>query len=424
MPANRSLAPESTPRGRSRKTLTISLAVASVLLLVGIAFLFRSGPNAEILRQEATNAAQQGRWAEAEASLGRLTDPTPSDWLLRAVVATSLNQPEAASGYLAKIPRDSPLEARVALVTSRVELGRFRARPMEDALRHALQLDPKLAEARRSLVYLYGIQGRRPESLEQFAALVDQGPLSFNLVRHWCISHQEEVQVPEELQPTLEHFVENDPEDRWSRLALARAYRRLGLFDRSKEWLAPLPDRDPDARACRAEIELARGDEEALKALLADGPADHPTLARLRGQMALNRGDGEAALKFFRLSDAAEPNYGETVYGIAQALRLLGDRAAAEPYARRVEAQRVLIREHLTVIDDNHDSKPVFYCRIASECEAAGYVPEARAWYRLAIIADVFQVQAHEALSRLNSSSPGPDTSARSAPAEKTSKTN
>ena len=121
---------------------------------------------------------------------------------------------------------------------------------MEEALRRALQLDPKLAEARWSLVYLYGIQGRRPESLEQFAALVDQGPVSFTLVRYWCISHQEQIQEPEESRSTLEQFVKNDPEDRRSRLALARVYRRLGQFDRSRECLAPLPDTDPDARAC------------------------------------------------------------------------------------------------------------------------------------------------------------------------------
>jgi tetratricopeptide (TPR) repeat protein len=404
MPVNRSLAAELAPRGRSPRIRAISLAIASVFLLLGVASLFRAGPDAEILRQDATNAARQGRWNEAEEALDRLTDPTPSDWLLRAVVATSLHQHEAASDYLAKIPPVSPLESRVALVTSRVELGRFRARRMEEALSRALRLDPKLTEARRSLVYLYGIQERRPEARQQFAALAEQGPLNFNLVRHWCISHQEQVEDPKEVHSTLERFVQNDSGDRWSRLALARAYRRLGLFDRSRECLTPLPESDPDARACRAEIELARGDEETIRAILADGPPDHATLARLRGQVALNRHDGEAALRFFRLSDAAESNYGETLYGIAQALRLLGDRAAAEPYARRVEAQRVLIREHLANLADNRDSKAALYCRLASECEAAGYLPEARAWYRLAVIADPTYVPAQNALA--HSSSP------------------
>ena len=329
MSAKGSLVSGSSHGGRGLKALAISFALASALLAIGVSLRSRPGASTELLRREATKAAQQGRWNEAEAALSRLTDPTPDDWLLRAVVATSLNEPDAASRYLARIPKDGPLAAKVALVTSRAELLRFRARPMEDALRLALRLDPQLAEARRSLVFLYGTQGRRLELLEQFAALAAQGPLTFDLVEHWCIAHQEQIDEPGKLKPTLERFVENDPDDRMSRLGLARVLRQLGQFDRAKDCLARLPDSDPDARACRAEIEFDRGDMEAVTRLLADGPRDHPKLARLRGQLALNRQDGAEAVRCFRLSDAAEPNHRETLYGLAQALRIVGDRDAA-----------------------------------------------------------------------------------------------
>ena len=330
----------SSQGGRRLKTLAIGLAFASVLLVVGVTYRSRSGTDTRVLGQEALRAAQQGRWNEAEAALSRLADPTPEDWLLRAVVATSLDEPEAACRYLARIPGDGPLAAQVALVTGRAELGRFRARPMEDALRLALRLDPRLAEARRSLVFLYGTQGRRLELLDQFAALAAQGPLTFDLVNHWCIGHQEQIDEPDKLKTTLERFVANDDDDRMSRLGLARVFRQLGRFDRAKECLAGLPDADPDARACRAEIEFDRGDLEAATSLLAEGPRDHPKLARLRGHLALNRQDGAKAVRCFRLSDAAEPNHGETLYGLAQALRVVGDRVAAEPYARRALAAK------------------------------------------------------------------------------------
>jgi hypothetical protein len=139
--------------------------------------------------------------------------------------------------------------------------------------------------------------------------------------------------------------------------------------------------------------------------------------------VALNRQDGPSAVRFFRLSDAAEPNHGETLYGLAQALRIVGDRAAAEPYARRAAAQRTF-RDHLNNLNDNHDSKAVFCCRLASECEAAGYLPEARAWYRLAVIADPSQVQAQEALLRLSSTGSGPDGATRPTASANFSKTN
>jgi tetratricopeptide (TPR) repeat protein len=405
MSSEGSLVSGSSHGGRGRKALVIGFASASVLLVVGVACRSRAGGNTELLRQQARRAAQQGRWSQAETALGRLTDPAPEDWLLRAVVATSLDQPEAALRYLGRIPRDGPLAAQVALVTSRAELGRFRARPMEDALRLALRLDPNLAETRRSLVFLYGTQGRRLELLEQFDALAAQGPLTFDLVEHWSIAHQEQINEPDKLKPTLERFVENDPEDRMSRLGLAKVLRQLGQFERAKECLAPLPDSDPDARACRAEIEFDRGDMEAATSLLAGGPQDHPKLARLRGQLALNRQNGSEAVRCFRLSDAGDPNHGETLYGLAQALRVVGDRAAAQSYARRADAQRVL-RDHLTNLAANREPRPVVCCRLAADCESAGYLPEARAWYRLAIAYDPTNQQAQGALFRLTSSGP------------------
>src|SRR5262249_5793984 len=211
------------------------------------------------------------------------------------------------------------------------------------------------------------------------------------------------------LKSTLDRFVENDPDDRMSRLGLARVFHQLGQFDRAKECLARLPDSDPDARACRAEIAFDRGDMEAVASLLADGPQDHPKLARLRGQPALNRQDGAEAVRCFRLSDAAEPDHGETLYGLAQALTVVGDRAAAQPYARRAAAQRVL-RDHLTNLAANREPRPIVCCRLALDCESAGYVPEARAWYHLAIAYDPTNQQAQQALFRLASPDPAPDT--------------
>ncbi len=146
---------------------------------------------------------------------------------------------------------------------------------------------------------------------------------------------------------------------------------------------------------------------DVATSLLAEGPRDHPKLARLRGQMALNRQDGAEAVRCFRLADAAEPDNGETLYGLAQALRVVGDRSAAQPYARRAEAQRRL-RDHLTNLAANREPRPIVCCRLASDCESAGYLAEARAWYRLAIAKDPTNQQAQRALFRLTSSGPAP----------------
>jgi Flp pilus assembly protein TadD len=96
MSAKGSLVPGSSHGGRGLKTLAISVALASALLAIGVTLRSRPGESTELLRREARTAAQRGRWNEAEAVLSRLTDPTPDDWLLRAVVATSLNEPDVA----------------------------------------------------------------------------------------------------------------------------------------------------------------------------------------------------------------------------------------------------------------------------------------------------------------------------------------
>jgi tetratricopeptide (TPR) repeat protein len=363
---------------------------------------FRSRPNVEALREKAVAAAQAGRWREADTALQQITEPTPVIWLLRAAAANNLNDHDSAIAHLSRVPREGPLGAQAALVEAKVELARFRARPLEKALRRALELDPKLEEARRLLVSLYSTQGRRALLLEQYRALAEQSPPTHDLLREWCNAHLETGLIAPEVRSDLERYVENDPADRWSRLGLANVLRRLVQYDRARDTLRPLPESDPDARAARAEIELDRGDLGAAASLLSEGPEKHAQLARLRGRLALAQRDGPAAVRWFRIADAAEPNHWETLYGLAQALRLAGETAAAEPYARRADAHRNLRDLTLLHIAEKGEPTPLVACRVATACEAAGYLPEARAWYQFALRYDPFHEQAQKALFRLS----------------------
>jgi tetratricopeptide (TPR) repeat protein len=389
-------------RGRAVRVAAIATAIA-LLAFVGMALFMASWSNPDELRRAATEASAAGRWSEADDALRRLAAPTPKDWVLRAAAANNLNDNAAALAYLSRVPPDGPLGAQAALITARIERARYRARPLEQALLRALRLDSTLIEARRLLVFLYGTQGRRVELLAQFALLADEGPLTFDLIRHWCIAHQEQINDPADLKTTLERFVANDPDDRWSRLGLGNVLRQLDRLDQAIQILAPLPESDAEARACRAEVEFARGDLDAVARLVAGPPENHAKLARLRGRLALNRQEGNAALRFFRLSDAVEPNRFETIYGLAQALRQTGDRAAAAPYAQRADAHRAL-RGLLGRSVDADEPKEALSMRMASACEAAGYVPEARAWYRLATSLDPLDERAQQALYRLSAS--------------------
>ena len=172
-------------------------------------------------------------------------------------------------------------------------------------MRKAIALDPNLAPARRLLVYLYGLQERRRELMEQFARLVESGPITVDLVLHWCLSRGP-IGDPAESRDALARFVRADPEDRHSRLALAEVERRLGKLDEAAETLAPLPATDPDALAIRAQIEFDRGDNTAADRLLAGAPADHPASNRLKARRALAQRDGRTAVDL--LERARGPN--------------------------------------------------------------------------------------------------------------------
>jgi tetratricopeptide (TPR) repeat protein len=405
MAAEQDLAPRSSQRGHPLRFAALAAAVPLALGALAVAVWPRASPDQ--LRREAVMAARAGHWEQAEAALARVRDPTPTDWLLRAEVAHSLQRDEEALADLTHAPRDGPLAAQAALVVGKIEHRRFHARAMEAALREALRLDPGLIAARRLLVYLYGTQERRAELMEQFAAMAEQGPLTFDLVYHWCLSRGE-IGEPAEAKADLERFVANDPADRSSRLALAAVYRKLNQLDRAAATLAPLPDSDPDARAARAQLALERGDNQAAEALLSGGPQDHPALARLRGRLALARRDGPAAVRFFRKADAAEPGDRDTLFGLGYALRLAGEGAAAESTLRRATEHQTL-RNLLVSVADKPDQKPEMLCKLAEACEAVGRAPEARAWYRLAIAADPLYREAQMGLFRLASD----DTAAR-----------
>jgi tetratricopeptide (TPR) repeat protein len=325
-------------------------------------------------------------------------------------VALAREDTETGLACLENIPESGPSAAIRAYLLGKFELLRHRARAAEEALLEALRHDVDFVDAHRALVYLYGMQNRRQALWAQFEALAERGGLSAELVRHWCISHSA-VGDPSEIPQDLERFVSADPTDVWSRLSLADAYRQLGKVEQAESALRGLDIANPDVRAVRAALAMSRGEISQAESLLADGPLDHPGLARLRGRLALARRHGAAAVGHFQAADAADPNDGETLVALSQALRLVGDTTQAEAIAQRAQAQQVL-RNRLRELEEVPRLTPQNLCELGTRSEAAGFTAEARAWYRLAIAADPLNAEAQRALHRL-----GPAASTRHASA-------
>ena len=107
---------------------------------------------------------------------------------------------------------------------------------------------------------------------------------------HWCLLRNSKWE-PGEAAETLATFVEADPEDRWSRIALAENDRLMGLTDDAEKAISTLPENDPEARAIRVMLALDRHQDEQAQAMLAAGEPLDPAL---RGGPARQAGVGPA----------------------------------------------------------------------------------------------------------------------------------
>ena len=203
--------------------------------------------------------------------------------------------------------------------------------------------DPTLIPAIRELIFIDAILLRRPELNEHFQALERLAPLSFDELY---------TLVPDPQHSLGAARVRRSPEavrrgrcrtTGALRVALAETLRQIGRRDEAIEVLTVVPESAPDALAVRACIALDRGDDRAAEAILAEGPADHPELARLRGRFALVHHDAPAAVRYFpRRAYSALPDDRDTVFGLGSALAMVGDHAAAAPYLRDSKAYDTL----------------------------------------------------------------------------------
>ena len=363
---------------------------------------------AELSYRARTDFAR-GRLADAEADftrLARVRRLTVPERLLRAEVARQRGRLDEAAAVLEdpQNPKKGPEAAQLAARRGELEMERRRLRAAEAALTRALDLDPGLVDARRRLIWLYAQQGRSAEIAAQARALARSTPLSFFDLSVWTLAHRESLDQAERAE-LLGRAVERDAGDRASRLALAECLRRLGRLDQADSTLRVLPETDPDARAARARVALDRGELARVEVLLGtDTPGEvHPALARLRGRLALVRGDARSAIGHFRAALKAAPEDRDSQFGLGQALRLAGEPEAARPYAEAAGAHDRLEWLVQGARPPDRRSNPALLQSIAAACLALGRRDEARGWYQLALRHDPSNAALQQAVSRLES---------------------
>jgi tetratricopeptide (TPR) repeat protein len=325
--------------------------------------------------------------------------PTSLDWMLRARIAEAQGRPAEALDYLKHIPDTDSNSPQAWLKTGQIELARGHAKAAEAAYRRSLELDPDQIQCRRELAYLFAVQRRQEECDAQFRTLNRLIQLDYTLAFAWCQNYCWLWDV-QGARKALLQFVAEDPSDRWSRLALATGYALEGHLDTALTVLAPLSNSDPDARSLRAQIALDRGEIELAEELARDVPADHPGLNVFNGRLALQQRELQKAADHFRAALAQQPNNRDAAHGLGVALKGLGDPHSQDylQFAVRYDLLKRTIKESIVTIGTD---QKIFY-KLGDICESLNRREEALVWYRLAIARDPLDIQAQQALTRLD----------------------
>lgn len=379
----------------------------SVLAVSGLAWWwFASAGSAESIqtfRQQAQMLMQGHDLDAAQPIIERLNrgpGVTDEDRLLLGVLRQEQGRLDEADAALSPITDDSGQASLAWLARGQVERARSRMAVAERHFRRALEIDPDLIPARYELIYLYGMELRRPELHEQFREVARRRPLPFRDVFLWCLSRRVDWD-PQGSYQELSRYLEADPDDRKARLALADCLRLATRFDEGLEALAKLPENDPDARVLRARLLLDQGDMPGAEAVLAEGPADDPGLARFRGRLALARRDWPVAVEQFRIGLKADPDDRDALFGLGQALNQLGQADEARPYLKAAADQDLAATLMTRAALDSAKGDVNLIRSLGAAFEATGRRDEARAWYRLLIDKDPLDANAQQALFRL-----------------------
>jgi tetratricopeptide (TPR) repeat protein len=359
------------------------------------------------LAAQVRDALQNRQWPRADnllKDLARLRSPTAEDIALRAELELGRGHIDQAVNLLTSIPESDPRAARARLLAGKIEKSRDRARAMEPLFLEAIRLDHSLGLARRELIFLYATQARRAELNSQYRALAETEPLHYDEVFFWTNSF-ENLWINNTIQSHLQRYVAADPEDRISRLALAGVLVRYNQLEDAEALLRAVSDSDPDVLGLRVKIALGRMRLDEVQSLLARAPKDHVGLALLRAQSAVRQNDPSAAAGDFRLVLRHDPDNREALQGLALVLHQLGDHAAAAAPQKQADQWR-----HLTSLLQKsktfeiRDDK-VLLGQIGAACEDLGQLPEARAWYRLALTQDPLDTAIQKSLYRVRGNS-------------------
>ena len=388
-----------------QQTSLICLACLGLTLALLLSRTSRFAEDPELIYEQALALVEAEQFDQAESVMQRLRKsrlPTVLDHGLQARVDIAKGRVDQAIDNLSVIPDDHPLAGWARLRCGQLERSRMRFRKAENWLQETLRIDENSVEARRELVYVYGMQLRRSVLHDQFRKLNRLTTLKAKEIWVWCMVRDLAWWHPEEHIPILERAIGVDAEDYWSRIALAEVLRRQGHTDQAMLMLEQSPVDRIELLAKRLELLLDQQDLEQVQKSLEKIPLNEPNVATLRGRLAMSNGDTKSALKFFELSEEFESGKREVIANLGQALIQAGDQKKGKIYLQKA-GQIDKLNNMLLQLEKTIESSGVETWRtLGSTCESADRLAEARAWQSLIIANNPFDQTAQTAVFRID----------------------
>lgn len=390
-----------------RRILLVALITLMTGVSIWVGMIFIAG------RAEA--AIARSDWADAERWSRRYLAVHPGHPQMNLALAQALVStgrcPEARR-QLARIPNTDPLGPTARLREAEVLLmcEGFAAHA-EQMLRKVMALDPKSADARRLLLYLYRLEDRQHDARE---IVWDAHKYTEPAERHrvlttWFLLEYAQMKANEIL-PWLHRFRTNDADDVNAHVAIASLRHVQADVKSALETLLahPPPAGHSAGQALLAQCYLDMGEPEKARSILDRWPDQEDIRYwRLRGIDAqVYRQSPEQAIGWFRRVLKAHPDEWTTRHRLAQCLRAAG--MSKEADLEQAETQRIqkivtheFVKELIDRIVPQLDASPDARHSMGSFYEQLRRPHEAQLWYEESLRLDPGHKASLDALKRM-----------------------
>lgn len=329
--------------------------------------------------------------------------------LRRAEFADRAGDSLAAAAILASVPDSSPAAARARYLEGLVHRNAFRLDDAEMAFRASIRIDPKMVDAHRQLVALYGVEHRGAEQVDALNAWIRSG---FGVLEPLRLLGQSVVVIPPgtldkstDEGAILERALKTQPESRHIRPALARFYRNRGELAAAKhlldDWLSKHPD-DMDAGIEKLATFVDSGDDDEadrFAGTLDDSARGKSPFWLVLGDLKRNQQGWEDAARCYRKSISLDPRNPETYYRLAECLRSIG-REEESALSLKTHSDIRKLAEAAAAVDTLRPNGPAIMAA-ARLCAESGRMFEARAWASEALRIDRNDAEARALLNRI-----------------------